>query len=179
MEKEKSNAVLKEKLEKLFFQQKSLLIFIRNLKEKIKVSEFKLSDLIKENHKLKISVATTLEELIPRPDFTRIFQNLSIEPKPFKNKTSKNIEKEIGDYLEIYIKKKSDIPKSHITLNLPFKFFLCLVSPPSPNSIFKRIQRKYSTSSFSSKNNKGFSNQSIMENVKYYSPKNNGKSGNP
>ena len=102
--KEKEIVILKEQLNKLAYQQRSLITYFKLTKEKLTSLEIKSSDLMTENHKLKIRAAVAWEELTPRPDLTPIMQILSLEPSFYKDKRSKQIADELIEHINNRIK---------------------------------------------------------------------------
>lgn len=71
----------KENHSKLLYQQRELLYFVKNLKEKLKISESRLSTLMNENQSLKVRAAVAWEEFTPRADFKNTFQVLNLDEK--------------------------------------------------------------------------------------------------
>lgn len=64
---------------------------VKNLREKLKVAEERLSAIMNENHKLKVRAAVAWEELTPRPNYEHTYKALNLNQKDFVGKSSKHI----------------------------------------------------------------------------------------
>jgi len=158
--REKNIAILKEQLNKLASQQKDLLTYFKLTKEKNTSLEAKSSDLMTENHKLKIRAATAWEEFTPRPDFTRFMQILSLEPAIYKDKSSKQITNELMEHINNKIKSTVDSTSNVIrTLRSRTK------TTKEKNDTYLEVPKIHSKTDVKSKSNSSHSIQNSFDSI--------------
>ena len=103
-------------MNKLAYQQRKLITYFKHSKEKLTSLETKSSELMTENHKLKIRAAVVWEELTPRPDLTPIMKILGLEPSFYKDKGSKQIANDLTEHINNRIKTTVDRSSNFIRI---------------------------------------------------------------